>query len=117
MIGAAQTGHPAAVRLTKFGAAMGAAVHQYPHFAVITAHEDHRLAADHRGAEIAGFGNFTCVAEIDPAEVEDPVHLHIEQRRILVDAAVHPVCEDQRGHVSHGAILTGMAAIAWAITL
>ena len=78
------------------GAAMTAAVVDHSDLAFVVAHEDDGHQPDARRDEIAGLGHQAVMPDIDPAAVEDPLHLEREDVRIAIERAVNAVGIDER---------------------
>ena len=76
-------------------AAVRAAVVEHVHLAVLTAHHDHRLAADLHGVVVAGLRHLRLVAAVDPDAFPDLLHLDVEDLPVGVDRLVDTVGFDK----------------------
>ena len=85
----------AAALVRDLGAAVGAAVEQHAHAAVVVARHDHGLAAEIGGDEVARVRHLAGVADEQPGAAEDPFHLQFEQVGIGIDPPVHAPGLDQ----------------------
>ena len=69
---------------------MGALIVDDADFALGVAHQHDRLAADKAAEIVAGIFHLAFVADIDPGDAEDALHLELEDGRIGVDLPMHP---------------------------
>jgi hypothetical protein len=61
-------------------------MHRFP-----GAHDDDGLEADGAGDEVARARDLALVGDEHPAAMEDPLHLVVEDARIVVEGGVHAV--------------------------
>src|SRR5262245_13139002 len=74
-------------------AAMRAHVEERAHLVVGAAANDDRLARDADGAEVVRIGELRLVADRNPYALENVAELVLENPRVGVDAAVHPLAK------------------------
>ena len=88
-------------------AAVGAAVVEDVDRPILAPHHDHRLPADLEGPEVARLLHLRLVAGVDPAALEDPLDLQVEDVLVGVAEPVHPVGLDQRLQVGDALLQHG----------
>ena len=91
MVRAAEESGLTPMGLADGGGAMGAAVEQDQHLALLAAGEDDRLAPNGGGGETTRLGHLALVADIHPAPMKDALQLGLEHSRIDVGMAVDPI--------------------------
>src|SRR5262245_54799479 len=74
-------------------AAMRAYVEERAHLVVGAAANDDRLARNAGGAEVVRIGEFRLVADRNPHALENVAELVLENPRVGIDAAVHPLAK------------------------
>ncbi len=76
---------------------MAATVVQHGDLAILAPHDDERAPRDRGADEAAGPRNLALMPDIAPGAREDALELELEDRRIAIDAPVHPPRLHQRG--------------------
>ena len=92
--------------------AMGAAVKQHLHAAILVPAHDHRLAAEVGGDVVARVRHLARMADEQPGTAENTLKLKLEHVGIGIDTPVHPAWLDQLGDfigvsVAHGYLSIG----------